>query len=155
MEQTTSTSTYKDHASMHAASIGEDKEQYWAEQAKHINWRTTPSKILDSSKPPFYKWFPDATLNITENCLDRHIASIGNQPALIYEGPISGERITWSYKRLLEEVELFAGVLVNQGIKAGDAVIIYMPMILESCAVMLACARVGAVHSVVFGGFAA
>lgn len=136
------------------ASLGEGRDAYWKKQAEEITWEKEPVKILDESNPPFYKWYPDATLNITINCLDRWIESQGDHPALIYEGPIAGKKMEWTYSRLLEEVEKFAGVLKNKGVGKGDTVIIYMPMILESAAVMLACARVGAVHSVVFGGFA-
>lgn len=136
-------------------SIGDNKEEFWRQWAEEIKWSTFPETILDSAHAPFYKWFSDGKLNITENCLDRHIEELGDLPAYHYEGPIAGVRITWTYKQLLHEVEKFSGVLVSNGISKGDTVIIYMPMILEAAAVILACARIGAIHSVVFGGFAA
>lgn len=131
------------------------REDYWAQKAQNIDWMSPPNKILDSSNPPFYRWFPDATLNITVSCVDRWAKKTPDAPALIYEGTIVNKTEIWSYKRLLEEVELCAGVLKNFGIEKGDRVIIYMPMLNISICAMLACARVGAVHSVVFGGFAA
>ena len=135
-------------------SVGEEKQEFWRELAKEIDWIKPPQKILDDSNPPFYKWFPDATLNITVNCLDRHVKTHPDRPCLVYEGPIANKKDVWSYKKTLEEVELFAGVLTNFGVHKGDRVIIYMPMIPESVCAMLACARIGAIHSVVFGGFA-
>jgi propionyl-CoA synthetase len=139
---------------LHASSLGEQRESFWAKQAEGIDWIKKPEKILDASNPPFYRWYPDATLNITYNCLDRHAAKYPDRACLIYEGPIAKKREVWSYQRTLEEVELFAGVLFNHGVRKGDRVIIYMPMINESICAMLACARIGAIHSVVFGGFA-
>lgn len=136
------------------SSIGEKREDFWAKWTKEIDWITEPKIILDSQKPPFYKWFPDGTLNISYNCLDRHVKTHPDNPCLIYEGPIAKKKDVWSYKKTLEEVELFAGVLHNHGVSKGDRVIIYMPMIPESVCAMLACARIGAIHSVVFGGFA-
>ena len=98
MEEIKLPSTYKQ---MMENSIGEKRDEFWGEWAKEITWTKSQTKILDESNPPFYKWYPDATLNITQNCLDRHIESIGDQPAFIYEGPIAGKKETWSYKRLL------------------------------------------------------
>lgn len=139
----------------YSQSIGEGREKFWEEYMNQIDWIKKPSIVLDSTNPPFYKWFKDGTLNITYNCLDRHAKTHPDNPCLIYEGPIAKKRDVWSYKRTLDEVELFAGVLHDTfGITKGDRVIIYMPMIPESVCAMLACARLGAIHSVVFGGFA-
>ena len=113
-------------------------------------------KILDASRPPFYRWFTGGMVNTCYNALDRHVEQgRGNQPALIYDSPVTGIIKTFSYRELLDEVARFAGVLVRQGIQKGDRVIIYMPMVPEAVIAMLACARVGVIHSVVFGGFAA
>ena len=139
---------------LHQSSLGDHSEEFWKKWAAEIDWIKAPQKILDSSRPPFYKWFPDATLNITYNCLDRHAKTNPDTPCLIYEGPIAKKQSVWSYKKVLEETELFAGILANHGVAKGDRVIIYMPMIPESVCAMLACARLGAIHSVVFGGFA-
>jgi propionyl-CoA synthetase len=138
----------------HKSSLGEGTEAFWGKWAKEIDWIKAPTKVLDDTNPPFYKWYPDGTLNITYNCLDRHVKTHPDRPCLLYEGPIAKKKDVWSYKRTLEEVELFAGVLHNHGVTKGDRVIIYMPMIPESVCAILACARIGAIHSVVFGGFA-
>ena len=124
--------------------------------AEDIFWFKKPSKILNSSSPPFYRWFEDGTTNTCYNAIDHHINNgNGNKIAIIYDSPITGTKKTFTYKTLKEEVSLFAGALVNQGISKGDRVIIYMPMIPEAVIAMLACGRIGAIHSVVFGGFAA
>jgi len=113
-------------------------------------------RILDNSHPPFYRWFPDAELNTCANTLDRHVdAGRGSAPALIYDSPVTATKRTFSYSELLALTARFAGVLRDLGVCKGDRVLIYMPMIPEAVAAMLACARIGGVHSVVFGGFAA
>lgn len=133
-----------------------DPNGFWLEAAKQIDWVTAPTRALDSSAAPVYRWFPDAELNTCFNAVDRHvIAGRGEQAALIYDSAMTGTKKTITYSQLLEEVSLFAGALANQGIIKGDRVIIYMPMIPEAVIAMLACARLGAIHSVVFGGFAA
>jgi propionyl-CoA synthetase len=111
--------------------------------------------VLDDSNPPFYRWFPDGELNTCANALDRHVeGGRAEQPALIYDSPVTGSRRTYTYRELLDETARFAGVLRALGVQRGDRVVIYMPMIPEAVIAMLACARLGAVHSVVFGGFA-
>ncbi len=131
-------------------------ESFWAEMAEAIHWYKKWDKILDASRPPFYRWFTGGMVNTCYNALDRHVEQgRGNQPALIYDSPVTGIIKTFSYRELLDEVARFAGVLVRQGIQKGDRVIIYMPMVPEAVIAMLACARVGVIHSVVFGGFAA
>jgi len=144
--------TYDDMYQFSISDYG--KERYWQKVAQNISWMKEPKKILDSSKAPFYKWFPDATLNITISCVDRWAEKTPDAPALIYEGRIANKVEVWSFKKLKEELELFAGVLTNIGITKGDRVLIYMPNMNLSICAMLACARVGAIHSVVFGGFA-
>ncbi len=131
-------------------------EQFWLEQAEQIDWFRPPSTALDSSNAPFYRWFPDAVGNTCWNAVDRHVQSgFGERLAIIYDSPITGTQLKISYLELLKDVSVFAGALALRGIEKGDRVIIYMPMIPEAIIAMLACARIGAVHSVVFGGFAA
>jgi propionyl-CoA synthetase len=133
-----------------------DPQKFWAEAAEAVHWHKKWEKILDDSRPPFYRWFPGGLLNTCYNALDRHVESgRADQPALIYDSPVTGTVRTFTYRELLDQVARFAGVLVTQGVQKGDRVIIYMPMIPEAIVAMLACARIGAIHSVVFGGFAA
>lgn len=134
----------------------EDPERFWLDAAGAIDWVCAPATALDDSAAPMYRWYPDATLNTCFNALDRHVAAgRGEQAALIYDSAMLGTTRTYTYAQLLDEVSRFAGVLAARGITAGDRVVIYMPMIPEAAVAMLACARIGAVHSVVFGGFAA
>lgn len=128
-------------------------EEFWAEQSKLIDWIKEPQTILDKSNPPFYKWFKGGQLNTCYNCVDRHAAKRPDALALIYESSMTGETKTYTYKELLDLVSRFAGVLKAHGIEKGDRVIIYMPMIPEAIVAVLACTRLGAVHSIVFGGF--
>ncbi len=133
----------------------EDSEAFWAEQARALHWHTPFTQVLDWSNPPFAKWFDDGELNVAYNCLDRHVeAGNGDRVALLWEGePGDSRRIT--YADLTDEVKRLANVLEDLGIEQGDRVAIYMPMIPEAVAAMLAVARIGAIHSVVFGGFSA
>ena len=133
----------------------EDPEGFWLEAASLVDWDTPPARALDSSAAPLYSWFPYGQLNTSYNALDRHVAAgRGDAAALIYDSAMLGVQRTYSYRELLAEVETFAGVLRGLGVGAGDRVIIYLPMIPEAVIAMLATARLGAVHSVVFGGFA-
>jgi propionyl-CoA synthetase len=133
-----------------------DPDGFWAEAAQAIDWYRAPTAVLDGSNPPFYRWFSDGVLNTCFNALDRHVRDgRGGQAALIYDSPVTGTVRTYTYAELLDEVARFAGVLRGLGVDRGDRVIVYMPMIPEAVIAMLACARIGAVHSVVFGGFAA
>ena len=133
-----------------------DPNAFWLAQADGIDWITAPTQALDDRTKPVYRWFPDAELNTSYNAIDRHIAAgRGDQNAIIYDSAMTGTKKTYTYNELLEKVELFAGALVNQGVTKGDRVVIYLPMIPEAIYAMLACARIGAIHSVVFGGFAA
>jgi propionyl-CoA synthetase len=133
----------------------DDPEGFWLDAAQAIDWHVAPTRALDASRPPFYRWFPDGELNVCHNALDRHVdAGRGEQAALIYDSPVTGTQRTYTYAQLRDETARFAGVLAGLGVGHGDRVVIYMPMVPEAAIAMLACARIGAVHSVVFGGFA-
>lgn len=129
-----------------------DLEGFWAEEARRLEWIQPFSQILDESKAPFVRWFHDGKLNLSANCLDRHLGTRGDKPALIWIGE-PGERRTLSYKELHAEVCRAANAMAELGIKTGDRVAIYLPMIPELAIALLACARLGATHSVIFGGF--
>ncbi|RED14276.1 propionyl-CoA synthetase [Pontivivens insulae] len=133
-----------------------DPEAFWLEQAKAIDWDQAPTRALDESKAPLYEWYPDAMGNTCYNCVDRHVAAgRGDQAAIIHDSPVTNSKTTITYSELLDQVSRLAGVLRGHGVLKGDRVVIYMPMVPEALVAMLACARIGAVHSVVFGGFAA
>jgi len=132
-----------------------DPEGFWGEAAAAIDWRAPWDRVLDDSRAPFYRWFTGAALNTCENCLDRHVAAgAGERTALVYDSPVTGTVRSYDYAELTEAVSRFAGGLRALGVGAGDRVLVYMPMVPEAVIGMLACARLGAVHSVVFGGFA-
>jgi len=131
-------------------------EAFWAEQASHIAWYTAPSSILSKDENGNDAWFADGEINSSYLALDYHIEQgRGDQLALIYDSPVTNTKTKFTFYELREAVARFAGVLRNLGIEKSDRVIIYMPMIPEAAIAMLACARIGAIHSVVFGGFAA
>ncbi len=131
-------------------------EAFWAQAARAVSWTRESRRVLDAGNPPFYRWFPDGELNTCANALDRHVADgRGEVSALIYDSPVTGTQRSYSYAELLDQTARFAGALRGLGVGKGDRVVIYMPMIPEAVIAMLACARLGAVHSVVFGGFAA
>jgi propionyl-CoA synthetase len=133
-----------------------DPEGFWAQAAESIHWYRRWDKVLDTSRAPFYRWFSGGLLNTCYNLLDAHVENgRAEQVALIYDSPVTGAVKSYTYRELLNEVSLFAGALQQQGVNKGDRVIIYMAMIPEAVIAMLACARIGAIHSVVFGGFAA
>jgi propionyl-CoA synthetase len=133
-----------------------EPDQFWRDAAGLIDWYTEPRAVLDRSNLPFYSWFHGGMLNTCFNAVDRHVRDgRAGQPALIYDSPVTGSQRVMTYQQLLDEVARFAGVLHGLGVAAGDRVVIYMPMVPEAVVAMLACARIGAVHSVVFGGFAA
>lgn len=130
-------------------------EEFWAEAAKGIDWYEEYDKVLDSSNPPFYRWFKGGKMNTCYNALDRHVNNgRADQTAIIYDSPVTNTITKITYKEMLDKVAAFAGGLKNLGVTKGDTVVIYMPMIPEAAVAMLACARIGAIHSVVFGGFA-
>jgi propionyl-CoA synthetase len=132
-----------------------DPDSFWRDASRDIDWIRAPQQVLDSTAAPLYRWFPDATLNTCYNALDRHVvAGRADQPALVYDSPVTSTQRTLTYAQLLEEVAKLAGALQSLGVEKGHRVIVYMPMIPEALTAMLACARIGAVHSVVFGGFA-
>jgi len=133
-----------------------DPKIFWSEVANDVFWYKKPTKILNSNNPPFYKWYEDGVTNTCYNAVDIHVKNgKGKKIAIIYDSPITNSKKKITYSELKDQVSVFAGALVNQGIKKGDRVIIYMPMIPEAVVAMLACGRIGAIHSVVFGGFAA
>ena len=133
----------------------ESRDEFWLDAARAIDWTVMPTRALDDSNPPLYRWFPDGELNTAFNALDRHAdGGRGDQPALIWDSAVTGAKRTYSYRELRDEVARFAGGLAALGVRKSDRAIIYMPMVPEAVIAMLACARLGAVHSVVFGGFA-
>jgi propionyl-CoA synthetase len=132
-----------------------DPEAFWLAAAESVDWETPPTRALDDTMAPLYRWFPDGVLNTCHNALDRHVAAgRADQTALIYDSPVTGSKASFTYRELRDEVAVFAGALRSLGVGQGDRVIIYMPMVPRAVVAMLACARLGAVHSVVFGGFA-
>jgi propionyl-CoA synthetase len=134
----------------------ENPEGFWAKAAEEIHWEKKWDKVLDDSNAPLYRWFTGAECNTCYNAVDRHVeAGRGDQAAIIYDSPITGVKRTTTYSELKDQVSRLAGVLRDRGVGKGDRVVIYMPMIPEAAVAMLAVARLGAVHSVVFGGFAA
>jgi propionyl-CoA synthetase len=134
----------------------EEPEAFWAEAAAEIDWDEPWQRVLDDSRAPFYRWFSGGRMNTCHNALDRHVEGArADQPALIYDSPVTDTIATFTYRELRDAVARFAGALAAATVERGDRVIVYMPMVPEAVIAMLACARIGAVHSVVFGGFAA
>ena len=133
----------------------EAPEAFWAEQAQLIDWQTPPRQVLDYSRPPFRRWFVGGTTNLCYNAIDRHLDARGDQLALVAISTETGLTRELSYRQLHREVNVFAAVLAALDVQRGDRVVIYLPNIAEAVFAMLACARLGAIHSVVFGGFAA
>ena len=133
----------------------DDREGFWGEQAKLIDWHVPPTQVCDYSKPPFAHWFEGGLTNLCHNAVDRHLAERADQPALIYVSTETNTEVTYSFAQLSDEVQRLAAILKSLGVGKGDRVLIYMPMIAEAAFAMLACVRIGAIHSVVFGGFAA
>ncbi len=145
--------TYSSYEDFHRASI-EHRDSFWAEQAKLIDWHQPYEQVCDYSQPPFAKWFADGQTNLCHNAVDRHLTDRADQNALIFVSTETDTEKTYSFRELHAEVQRMAAILKAQGVAKGDRVLIYMPMIAEACFAMLACARIGAIHSVVFGGFA-
>lgn len=130
-----------------------DRDGFWAAAAAAVHWYKKWDRVLDDSNPPFYRWFAGGLVNSCYNALDWHVANgRAHQPALIYDSPVTNTVKTYTYQQLLDEVARFAGALAAQGVQKGDRVINYMPMVPETAVAMLACARIGAIHSVIFGG---
>src|SRR5690606_19805038 len=132
-----------------------DPEGFWAEQARAVDWHRAPQQILDYSNPPFRRWFVGGETNLCHNAVDRHLAERGDQLALVGWSTETGQVRELSFRQLHREVNAFAAVLQSLGVRKGERVVIYMPHTVEAAVAMLACARIGAIHSVVFGGFAA
>ena len=143
--------TYRD---FHDRSLN-DRDAFWRSEAALIDWRTPFEQVLDYSRPPFARWFVGGRTNLCHNAVDRHLATRADQPALIYLSTETGATARYTYAELHAEVNRCAALLRARGVGRGDRVLIYMPMIAEAAFAMLACARIGAIHSVVFGGFAA
>ena len=141
------------YSEFHQRSIA-DPESFWAEQAQLIDWQVPPQQICDYSQPPFAKWFVGGTTNLCHNAVDRHLADRPEQAALIFVSTETHQERVYTYRELHAEVQRMAAVIRQLGVQKGDRVLIYMPMIAEAAFAMLACARIGAIHSVVFGGFA-
>ena len=133
----------------------DDRDGFWGEQAQLIDWHLPPTQICDYSRPPFANWYLGGKTNLCHNAVDRHLAQHGDKPALIYVSSETDTEVTYSFKELSVEVQRMAAILQSLGVGKGDRVLIYMPMIAEAAFAMLACVRIGAIHSVVFGGFAA
>ncbi|MEG1202715.1 MAG: AMP-binding protein, partial [Comamonas sp.] len=140
-------------AEFHDRSIN-DRDAFWAEQAQLIDWKVPPKQICDYHNPPFARWFVGGETNLCHNAIDRHVAARGNQAALIAVSTETNTERTYTYAELHQEVQCMAAALLDLGVKKGDRVQIYMPMIAEAAIAMLASVRIGAIHSVVFGGFA-
>ncbi len=141
------------YADFHRRSLT-DRDAFWSEQAKLVDWKTQPQQICDYSNPPFAKWFVGGTTNLCHNAIDRHLKDRADQAALIFVSTETDVEKVYTFRELHAEVQRMAAVLKDLGVQKGDRVLIYMPMIAEAAFAMLACARIGAIHSVVFGGFA-
>ncbi|WP_291588715.1 propionate--CoA ligase [Comamonas sp. UBA7528] len=151
-QETTTMTTFAD---FHARSISDtERNAFWAEQAKLVDWKVAPTEVVDYSNPPFARWFPDGVTNLCHNALDRHLPALQDQPALIAISTETDTERTYTYGELHAEVQRMAAVLQSFGVQKGDRVQIYMPMVAEAVFAMLASVRLGAIHSVVFGGFA-
>ncbi len=144
----------KAYEQFHSRSL-QDRDAFWRDEARLIDWHAPFDAVLDYSRPPFAKWFVGGRTNLCHNAVDRHVPARGEQPALIYISTETNQSKTYSYAALFDEVNAVAALLKAQGVARGDRVLIYMPMIAEAVFAMLACTRLGAIHSVVFGGFAA
>ncbi|MBU4611872.1 propionate--CoA ligase [Achromobacter sp. GG226] len=142
-----------DYAAFYQRSL-QDPDAFWREEAARIDWQKSPTRICDASRPPFVRWFPDGTTNLCHNAVDRHLPERADQPALIWVSSETGEEKTYTYAELDREVQRMAAIFFDLGVGLGDRVLIYLPMIPEAAFAMLACARIGAIHCVVFGGFA-
>lgn len=141
------------YADFHRRSI-EDRDAFWAEQAALIDWHRPFDQVCDTSRPPFARWFVGGLTNLCHNAVDRHLAARGDQNALVWVSSETNEERVYSFRELHAEVQRMAAVLQSLGVRQGDRVLVYMPMVPEAAFAMLACARIGAIHSVVFGGFA-
>ncbi|MBB4735466.1 AMP-binding protein [Micrococcus cohnii] len=154
MDTTSRTDASTSYVEAHRASL-QDRDRFWLDAARAVDWSVAPTRAVDDSDAPLYRWFPDGVLNTAHNCLDRHVvAGRGDRLALIHDSAVTGTVTGYTYDELTAEVAALAGALAGAGVGKGDRVLIYLPMIPQAPIAMLACARLGAVHSVVFGGFA-
>jgi len=144
----------EEYREFHRRSL-KDPNGFWAEQARSIDWNKGFEEVCDFSKPPFARWFVGGETNLCHNAVDRHLEARGDQNALVYVSTETDEAGSYTYRDLYREVNVFAAVLRGLGVGRGDRVVIYMPMMVEAVFAMLACVRLGAIHSIVFGGFAA
>src|SRR5947207_8367343 len=142
-----------DYRDFHRRSLAE-RAGFWADEARLIHWQRPFDEVLDYSRPPFARWFVGGRTNLCHNAVDRHLAQRADQNALVCVSSETGEERVYSFRELHAEVQRMAAVLLSLGVKQGDRVLVYMPMIPEAVFAMLACVRIGAIHSVVFGGFA-
>mgnify|MGYP001030554368 FL=1 len=145
--------SFEEYQSLYRESI-QSPETFWSKIADELHWFSPWTSVLDESDPPFYKWFLNAKTNIAYNCLDRHLEDHENKTAIMFEGEL-GDTCSWTYMQVFQETCKFANTLLSLGLRKGDRVAIYMPLVPEAVFAMLACARIGAVHNVIFGGFAA
>uniref|UniRef100_UPI00374D2F9A AMP-binding protein n=1 Tax=Rhodoferax sp. TaxID=50421 RepID=UPI00374D2F9A len=141
------------YAEFHRSSL-EDRDAFWGEQAQLVDWKVQPTQICDYSHPPFAKWFVGGSTNLCHNAVDRHLKDRADTAALIFVSTETHQEKVYSFRELHAEVQRMAAALQDLGVQKSDRVLIYMPMIAEAAFAMLACARIGAIHSVVFGGFA-
>ena len=141
------------YAEFHQRSLT-DRDGFWGEQAQMVDWKVQPKQVCDYSNPPFAKWFVGGVTNLCHNAVDRHLKDRPDQAALIFVSTETNQEKVYSFRELHAEVQRMAAVLKELGVQKGDRVLIYMPMIAEAAFAMLACTRIGAIHSVVFGGFA-
>ena len=132
----------------------QEPDAFWSEQARKIDWQTLPQQICDYSNPPFARWFVGGTTNLCHNAVDRHLTTRGDQAALIAVSTETDTERVYTFAQLHDEVQRMAAAMQSLGVRTGDRVLIYMPMVADAVFAMLACARIGAIHSVVFGGFA-
>ena len=142
-----------DYPEFHRRSI-DDRDGFWREQAALIDWQTPFTEVCDYSRPPFARWFVGGRTNLCHNAVDRHAAQRPDAPALIWVSTEVDKEVVYSFAELQAEVQRMAAILLDLGVKQGDRVLVYMPMTAEAAFTMLACTRIGAIHSVVFGGFA-
>jgi propionyl-CoA synthetase len=141
------------YAEFHQRSLA-DRDGFWGEQALMVDWKIQPKQVCDYSNPPFARWFVGGVTNLCHNAVDRHLKDRADQAALIFVSTETQQEKVYSFRELHAEVQRMAAVLKDLGVKKSDRVLIYMPMIAEAAFAMLACTRIGAIHSVVFGGFA-
>lgn len=138
-----------------AATSADTREKFWENEARNVSWFKFPKTILDSTNPPFYRWYPDGEINITYNMIDRYLHTHSDKRCLVWVSNMVNQEKVWTWREVYENVCKMAIILKRNGVKKGDRVIVYLPMIPEALFTVWACARIGAIHSIVFGGFSA